>query len=354
MKTLLLNEASFTTGVGVYAKLTYEALSKYYEVNLLNFKFYQHYFELGQTVDRNYLKDHNHLNMLISATIGKVRTKKEKYDVVHALNSLVSIFSDPQPDFVTLHHLNSFENPKNYNYSFRIAAKFVVSNIVKKSKIITLSHYEEKILKKHFPCAKVKVIYPYSQFSRFAEVKDKIQARQNLRIPYDAKVIIAVGVGLPYKNFKTLYKAVNNKNYYIIRVGDSKFREEETLNMKIPANVHYFGSGNLHLNTLLDAYLSSDLLVFTSVDEGFGIPLMEAFSLGLPVVANHCTSVPELVGNAGILVNDPFNPDELFEAINEAYFNSDKYSKKSKDRSGLFTEESFLKNLVDAYSAKYD
>ena len=96
------------------------------------------------------------------------------------------------------------------------------------------------------------------------------------------------------------------------------------------------------------------MLVFTSVDEGFGIPLMEAFSLGLPVVANHCTSVPELVGNAGILVNDPFNPDELFEAINEAYFNSDKYSKKSKDRSGLFTEESFLKNLVDAYSAKYD
>ncbi len=59
------------------------------------------------------------------------------------------------------------------------------------------------------------------------------------------------------------------------------------------------------------------LLVMPSFYEGFGIPVLEAFSYATPVVASNVTSLPEVVGNAGVLI-DPYNVQDIADGIKKA------------------------------------
>jgi alpha-1,3-rhamnosyl/mannosyltransferase len=59
---------------------------------------------------------------------------------------------------------------------------------------------------------------------------------------------------------------------------------------------------------------SASALVFASLCEGFGLPVVEAFAAGLPVIASNTTSVPEVAGDAAILV-DPVNASEIADAM---------------------------------------
>jgi len=74
-------------------------------------------------------------------------------------------------------------------------------------------------------------------------------------------------------------------------------------------------TGVIRVDDLPEALLSmADLFVFPSLYEGFGIPPLEAMACGTPVVTSNRTATPEVVGDAGILV-DPLNVEELAEAI---------------------------------------
>jgi len=61
-------------------------------------------------------------------------------------------------------------------------------------------------------------------------------------------------------------------------------------------------------------YSHADLFVFPSLYEGFGMPVLEAMACGAPVITSNVTSLPEVVGDAAVLVN-PEDPEELAEAI---------------------------------------
>jgi glycosyltransferase involved in cell wall biosynthesis len=58
----------------------------------------------------------------------------------------------------------------------------------------------------------------------------------------------------------------------------------------------------------------ADALVYPSLYEGFGLPVLEAMACGTPVIASNVGALPELVDGAGVLI-DPSNPDELAERI---------------------------------------
>ncbi|MEK7665718.1 MAG: glycosyltransferase family 1 protein [Patescibacteria group bacterium] len=66
----------------------------------------------------------------------------------------------------------------------------------------------------------------------------------------------------------------------------------------------------------IELYKRATLFVFPSFYEGFGLPVLDAMSHGLPIITSHTSSMPELVGDAGILI-DPFNVNDLFVAIRE-------------------------------------
>lgn len=76
--------------------------------------------------------------------------------------------------------------------------------------------------------------------------------------------------------------------------------------------------GYLPASDLPSLYNCARLMVFPSLFEGFGIPLVEAMACGCPVVCADSTSLPEVVGDAGVLF-DPFDPEEMAETIWSAW-----------------------------------
>ncbi len=63
-------------------------------------------------------------------------------------------------------------------------------------------------------------------------------------------------------------------------------------------------------------YNLATVFVYPSVYEGFGFPPLEAMACGVPTITSHSSSLPEIIGNAGILI-DPYQPEELFLALKE-------------------------------------
>jgi len=98
-------------------------------------------------------------------------------------------------------------------------------------------------------------------------------------------------------------------------------------------------------------YSKADILVYPSHYEGFGLPVLEAMTLGVPVVTSNTSSIPEVTGDAAILI-DPNDPIQLAEAILKVISDSQLRQdliKKGKARAKLFSWERTAKETLKAY-----
>ncbi|WP_308219121.1 glycosyltransferase family 4 protein [Methanoplanus endosymbiosus] len=98
-------------------------------------------------------------------------------------------------------------------------------------------------------------------------------------------------------------------------------------------------------------YNCADLFVYPSKYEGFGLPPLEAMACGCPVITSNISSLPEVVGNAGLQIN-PNNPALLAEAMSEI-LNDDNYRNdyalKGLERAKQFSWEKCAKETMNAY-----
>lgn len=78
---------------------------------------------------------------------------------------------------------------------------------------------------------------------------------------------------------------------------------------------HVRFSGPVDDGALLDLYHRSTALVFPSVHEGFGLPVVEAMATGTPVVTSSTTSMPEIAGDGNALLADPADPEQIAQAM---------------------------------------
>ena len=87
---------------------------------------------------------------------------------------------------------------------------------------------------------------------------------------------------------------------------------ERIRNSPARARIHLVGHVRDEVRACL--YARAEALVFPSLEEGFGLPVIEAFAAGLPVIASNVSALPEVAGGAAMLV-DPLRPSEITEAI---------------------------------------
>jgi glycosyltransferase involved in cell wall biosynthesis len=146
---------------------------------------------------------------------------------------------------------------------------------------------------------------------------EALRARLGLRFPY----ILAVGTLQPRKNYERLIGAVarvlaQGLPQHLVIAGRKGWRYDG-----IARRIEELGMGDrVHVvefvpeADLPQLYASADLFVFPSLYEGFGIPPLEAMASGTPVIASNVSSVPESVGEAGILV-DPLDEAAIAEGM---------------------------------------
>ena len=105
-------------------------------------------------------------------------------------------------------------------------------------------------------------------------------------------------------------------------------------------------------NELRYVYQHAQLFIFPSTYEGFGIPMLEAFDAGVPVIANQATSLPEVGGDAALYVNAT-NEHQLAEAVLYLMNNSVTRSemvKKGFSRVQQFNWQSHIKQTIKVYN----
>ena len=160
------------------------------------------------------------------------------------------------------------------------------------------------------------------------------------------KTLVYMGTFMPYKNVETLIRGVallsGFKLELLSRISASRRAELEKLAAEVGADVIFRnGVTDEEYLTALDR---ATALVSASLDEGFGIPVVEALEHGVPVAISDIAIFHEIAGEAGVYF-DPSSPDGFAAAIGELV-NSPKHANELQKRAAIFNWDSSAESLL--------
>ncbi len=186
--------------------------------------------------------------------------------------------------------------------------------------IIAVSESTKRDTMQHLgvPEDKITVVYeaanPIFRPIDRAEAREQVRNRHGLEGPF----ILFVSTIEPRKNVPTLVRALwqlqecYKEDVRLVLAGGKGWLFEDAFaiieELKMDSQVHLLG--RVSSEDLLYLYNAAELLAHPAFYEGFGLPPLEAMACGLPVVVSQVASLPEVVGDAGLLI-DPHDVDEL-------------------------------------------
>ena len=244
---------------------------------------------------------------------------KYKIDLSHSM-AFVSPLLSRKPSVVTVYDLSFLHFPDRFPTLQRIYLSTMTRRACQKAKrVITISKSSRQDVHQHFgvPLSRIDVILPgvdacYRQLP--AEEVAQFKAEKEI-----GRFILHVGTLQPRKNITTLIEAfaqLQMPDLKLILVGGKGWLYDEMF-----ARIQALGieeqvifTGYVPDEELPLWYNAAELFVFPSVYEGFGMPVVEAMACGTPVIASNSSSIPEAVGEAGLMF-DPHSVTELVERM---------------------------------------
>lgn len=284
--------------------------------------------------------------------IGHYLMKKHDIDIAFFPKNVVPYFYSDK-SIVTVHDLGFFIDSNFYSLTNRVYQKLMINKSCERAdKIIAISKNTKKDIMRYTDTSeeKIKVIH-HGIDPIFKEELNKGEI-QEFKADNDLKKRLIYGGNLgKRKNTETLIKAFNKlelSQYQLVFTGRNPNSETRKLSEK---NRDIKLLSYLEREELPTLYSSSDLFIYPSLYEGFGIPPLEAMACGTPVITSNTSSLPEVVGDAGIMV-DPHDVDALAEEM-ERVLESDTLQKNMK-RKGLkrvkkFSWEKAAKQVIETY-----
>lgn len=225
---------------------------------------------------------------------------------------------------ITVHDLVAFLFAGSHSVKATIIERLTLKKALKKAKkVFVVSKNTQKDLLNHFdypeqnihetPCA------PSDFYHEPVSEEELQEFREKKKLPDN--YILAVGTLEPRKNFGTLIKGFvtfqkRHPGYKLVIVGKKgwKFTETEKTLKEYGMTDEVIFTGYVKGEELHKMYKLAKVFVFPSLYEGFGIPPLEAMASGCPVVSSNVASLPEVVGDAGLLI-DPKNSYKMAEAV---------------------------------------
>ena len=156
--------------------------------------------------------------------------------------------------------------------------------------------------------------------------------------------------------FTKIYKDLDSE-FNLVIVGSYKDTSQELVKLRDKLNMadKILFTGFADEEDLPIYYNACEVFVYPSFYEGFGLPPLEAMNCGTPVIASNITSIPEVVGDSGMLI-DPHNINEISNAIGEMLSNEslrNHYGNLGYKRAKLYSWENTAKNTLQVYEQIY-
>ena len=234
-------------------------------------------------------------------------------------------------------------------------------SVKRADQIITISESSKnelvEILK--VPENKIHIVQPGIDFQKFNTKNSEVTKNVILKYSLPEDYILYLGTLEPRKNISSIIRAYgslrnNNKITEKLVIAGKKgwlFSEIFDLIKSLDLGNEVILTDYVDESDKPAIYQNAKLFVFPSLYEGFGMPILEAMAAGIPVITSNTSAMPEVVGDAAILVN-PLSIEEISEAMLEL-MNNDKLSNelisKGFDQCKKFTWSNSANKLVEIY-----
>ncbi len=268
-------------------------------------------------------------------------------------------------DMSFLHFPEMFE--KKDLWQLTNGTKFTAENA---DQIVTISNSSKKDILQDYHLAKEKVTVIYPGFDQtkfkmkkkngsFSSENEKVKIEEAKK-KYQIKnnYIIYIGTIQPRKNLVRLTEAFARieGNLQLVIAGKTtgegqqgwKFEEILATPKRLQVEDRVKFPGFVETYDLVHLLSGAEAFILPSLYEGFGIPVAEAMATGTPVIVSNVSSLPEVVGNAGILIN-PYSIDQIEQAIRVMVTDHklrQKYSKLGLIQAQKFSWEKAAKELL--------
>lgn len=244
---------------------------------------------------------------------------KYKIDILHSPANVAPLFYRGK-SIIHIHDLCFVVNPQWYSFAFRTLYNLIIPQLAKRAtKVVTNSNNSKNDLLQFFglPAEKVSLVYwavdDVFSLPPTQEVKDKRYMEEDY--------ILYVGSLEPRKNINILIEAYEKlrHEYPAIKTKLILIGGESPLFASVQLKAREFRDDVIFKGFVTDLelgefYRRAKLVAYPSLYEGFGLPPLEAMASGVPVVTSSTSSIPEVVGNAALLI-DPKDREQLTKAM---------------------------------------
>lgn len=289
-----------------------------------------------------------------------MQAKQRRLDVIHH-GVGTTPWLKPLPTVVTIHDVQYLHYPANFTKLKRAWLRLNVPQAARRSEVVAVtSRFVERDVVNGYGIDPRRVaIVPFGSERLFGpepEGADSVRERYRLDRPY----FIFPGRSYPHKNHRLLIQAYAPlaEEADLVLTGPRWFLDPEvataTRNLGLMGKVRHLGLvPRAHLAGL---YEGATALAYPSRFEGFGAPVLEAWSVGCPVISSNAAALPEVVGDAGILLE----PDDLegwTQTMGNVLANPglrDELAALGTKRSAEFSWERAAHAQLEAYEQAYE
>ncbi len=291
-------------------------------------------------------------------------------DIFHVLDQsdahiVYGLYRANKPVVVTCHDLVQFIYPEILQDQSRIPAlsmamwKYSVGGMEKANHVIAVSSNTAEDVTRILeikPGQTTVVPNGINSEFRVLPTSEVAEIRKQYTLSPDTFCLLNVGSTHQRKNLLAVLQVLKNLKgqgfpICLWRIGDKFTREQKAFIQAHDLESYIFDFGNPDKARLVQIYNAADVLLAPSLYEGFGLTIVEAMACGTPVITSNVSSLPEVVGDAGILI-DPNSWQAIADAVIELYKNPTLYNnliEKGLARVQFFSWENTAEQVATIY-----